>query len=222
VEEGNDGIVIIQDGLLKFANSKMVEITGFPKEEAIQRPFTDFVSPEYRELVIDRYKKRMSGEEIPNKYEIEILSKDGGKIPVEISASIIQYEGRPADMAIVRDITERKRAEEALRNALEESQQRRAEISALLEGSRTVLECREFEDAARAIFDSCKNLIGATAGYVALLSKDGNRNEILFLDSGGLPPRTACRSVPYRQSGVSQRLLQKRMGEAYAGRACRP
>ncbi len=69
----------------------------------------------------------------------------------------------------------------------EEEQQGRTEISSLLQASRAVLEIREFSDAARAIFDSCKNLIGATAGYVALLSEDGTENEVLFLDSGGLP-----------------------------------
>ena len=84
------------------------------------------------------------------------------------------------------DITERKEAEGALKNALEGSKQRGAEISALLESSRAVLEYHEFKDSAQSIFDSCKNLIGATAGYVALLSKDGAENEVLFLDSGGL------------------------------------
>jgi hypothetical protein len=119
VEKGNDGIIIIQDGLLRFANSKIVEVTGFSLEEVLGKSFADFVSPEYRGVVVDRYKKRMSGEEVPNRYEIEILSKDGGKIPVEINASVIEYEGRPADMAIIRDITERKKAEDELKEAYE-------------------------------------------------------------------------------------------------------
>ncbi|MGA2463408.1 MAG: MASE3 domain-containing protein [Thermodesulfobacteriota bacterium] len=84
------------------------------------------------------------------------------------------------------DITERKQAEEALQNALEASQRRQVEISALLEASRAVLEHHEFTDAARSLFDSCKNLIGATAGYVSLASEDGTQNEALFVDSGGL------------------------------------
>ena len=83
--------------------------------------------------------------------------------------------------------TERERAEEALKNALDESRQRRMEISALLEGSRAVLRYRDFQEAARRIFDTCKSLTGATAGYVALLTRDGTENEVLFLDSGGLP-----------------------------------
>ena len=114
VEQGNDGIIIIQDGLLKFGNSKTVEITGFSLEEALDRPFLDFITPEYRESVADRYKKRISGEEVPSKYEIEILSKDGRKIPLEISASLVEYKGRPADMAMLRDITERKRRSDEL------------------------------------------------------------------------------------------------------------
>ena len=84
-------------------------------------------------------------------------------------------------------IIERKLADQSLRDALEESQRRKAEISALLEASGSVLEYREFEDAARAIFDSCRDLIGAPAGYVALLSEDGSENELVFLESGGLP-----------------------------------
>src|SRR5208337_2262801 len=86
-----------------------------------------------------------------------------------------------------RDITERKKMEQELSISLEESHLRESEISALLKGSRAVLQHKKFQDSARAIFDSCKELIGATAGYVALLSDTGKENEVLFLDSGGLP-----------------------------------
>ncbi|MGB5159482.1 sigma 54-interacting transcriptional regulator [Desulfobacterium sp. N47] len=84
-------------------------------------------------------------------------------------------------------ITERIRAKEALSNALKASQLREKEIAALFHSSRTILKNQSFPDVARAIFDSCKELIGASSGYVALLSMDGIENEVLFLDSGGLP-----------------------------------
>ena len=89
--------------------------------------------------------------------------------------------------AVLEDITERKKIEQKLSNSLEESYLRGSEISALLTASRAVLQNKDFQDSARAIFDSAKELIGATAGYVALLSKDGKENEVLFLDSGRRP-----------------------------------
>ncbi len=85
--------------------------------------------------------------------------------------------------------------------------QHEAEIEALLKGSRTVLENQEFKVAARKIFDYCCSLLGATAGYVALLSSDGTENEVLFLEAGGLPctvdpslpmPIRGLREVSYR------------------------
>lgn len=67
------------------------------------------------------------------------------------------------------------------------SGRRKKERDALMKGSRAVLAQNGFEDAARAIFDYCKDLIGASSGYVALLSDDGYENEVLFLEAGGLP-----------------------------------
>jgi PAS domain S-box-containing protein len=77
--------------------------------------------------------------------------------------------------------------EDSLRRTLNDLQKRQAEISAMLEASKAVHEYHDFESSAKAIFDICKNLIGATSGYIALLSTDGTENEVLFLDSGELP-----------------------------------
>jgi len=119
VEKGNDGIVIIQDYLLKFVNPTFGEITGYTKEESIGLPLLDFISEDYKELVLDRYERRIKNDQtIPYRYELYLLSKDGKKIPVEISASYIEYDGKPADMAIIRDITERKKAEYVLQEKI--------------------------------------------------------------------------------------------------------
>lgn len=116
------------------------------------------------------------------------FDKEGNKIFVEVSAHPLKDE--KGDIIrfvyIYRDITEMKKLEEELRSALIGSQKRQAEILALFEGSRAILKYHDFDSTARAIFDSCKNLIGATSGYVALLSEDGTENKVLFLDSGGL------------------------------------
>ena len=61
------------------------------------------------------------------------------------------------------------------------------QISALLENYRTMLTHLRFIDIVRILYDFCSTLIGSTAGYVALLDETSLENEILFLDSGGLP-----------------------------------
>ena len=140
VEKGKDGIIIIQDFVVKFVNSRMIEFTGFTKDEVIGKSFYNFVSSEYKELVAERVKKRLNSEAIPNKYEIDILSEDGSTIPVEINASRIEFEGRPADMAIIRDITERRQAEDKILKLNEELEQRVIERTAELEKRNEELE----------------------------------------------------------------------------------
>jgi len=61
----------------------------------------------------------LKGDAIPNIYEIEIVSKYGLETPVEINASRIEYEGRPASMAIIRDIAERKQTNEKMKQSEE-------------------------------------------------------------------------------------------------------
>ena len=118
VEKGNDGIVIVQDGLIKFVNEWILKTTGFTAEEVIGKRYFNFISPSFRKLAAERYEKRMAGEKVPERYELELLSKDGRSIPFEISASVIEYEGRPANLAILRDITERKLAQKRSRELI--------------------------------------------------------------------------------------------------------
>jgi PAS domain S-box-containing protein len=86
----------------------------------------------------------------------------------------------------------RVRAEEGLRQALADSRQRQGEIAALLQATRAVLQAGNFQEIARSIYDSCKELIGASSGYIALLTPDGLANEVLFLDTG----KTDCTVDP--------------------------
>jgi PAS domain S-box-containing protein len=118
VQNGNDGIVILQDDVVKFVNPMMIEIIGLTLEEAIGRNFSDFIAPEYKDAVSTRYRRRLSGQRIEKNYEIELLSRHRGRITVEISAGVVEYEGKPADLAIIRDVTERKKAKEELENGI--------------------------------------------------------------------------------------------------------
>ena len=115
VERANDGITIIQDTIVKYVNPRLAEMWGGKIEEIIGTPFTNYVHSDDLAKVADRYKRRMAGEDITPLYEAGLMRKDGSKAHVELNAGLITYEGKPAELVMVRDITERKQAEEALR-----------------------------------------------------------------------------------------------------------
>ena len=74
-----------------------------------------------------------------------------------------------------------------------------AKLDAVVSGARAILGQQSFTDAARAIFDHCREITGAVSGYVALLSEDGQENEVLFLEAGGMPCSVAPElSMPIR------------------------
>ncbi len=128
VERANDGIVIIQDGVMKFANQRIAEMWGGTPEEIVGTRFTKYVHPDELSKVEDYYRRRMSGEKVTSIYETILQRRNGSALYAEINAGVISYEGRPADLVIIRDITERKRVEEALRQSEER-------YRALVEGS---------------------------------------------------------------------------------------
>jgi PAS domain S-box-containing protein len=119
VENSADGIIIIQDGTLKFANKASVDFVGVNPDQMIGSDFLEFVSPEHRETVLRRYMGRMAGEEVPNIYEIELQRRDGSKMPVEVNVEVIEYEGRPAELVFIRNIIDRKKVEEEMRRSEE-------------------------------------------------------------------------------------------------------
>ena len=117
VQKAKDGVIIIQHRTLQFVNAAMADLLGYSTGEAEQTPFANYLVPEERAKVAARVDARLAGEDVPRIYETKLLHKDGTAVNVELSATAIQYRGNPADVVIVRDITERKQAEEALRTS---------------------------------------------------------------------------------------------------------
>ena len=119
VNRANDAICVLQDGIIKMCNPRLPEFWGGSEEEIMGRSFTDFVHPDALPDIIKNYTRRMSGESFPSIYETTMMRKDGSRSFVEMNAGIVEYEGRPADLVIVRDINDRKIAQEALRKSEE-------------------------------------------------------------------------------------------------------
>ncbi len=114
VDNANEAIVVVQGGRIKFANPKATEISGYSEAELSSRPFTDFIHPEDRRLVAERHLKRLRGEKVPEVCSFRIVDKAGNVKWVEINVVLVSWDGDPATLNFLSDITERKRFEEAL------------------------------------------------------------------------------------------------------------
>jgi len=117
VEQAKDGVVIIQNEALTFANKAVAEMSGYTIEELTDRAFLDIVAPDFRELVIQIYELSLAGEKVPSLHESGIQCKDGTIKDVEVSTGVIQYTGNPAVMAVIRDVTEHKKMEQEIQRA---------------------------------------------------------------------------------------------------------
>ena len=119
VENANEAIVVAQNGMLKYANPKAADITGFSKQELLSKPFLELIHPQDQKLVAERYQNRISGKKQPQVYPFRIISKQGETKWVEISAVLINWEMKPATLNFLTDITERKQTELALKESEE-------------------------------------------------------------------------------------------------------
>jgi PAS domain S-box-containing protein/putative nucleotidyltransferase with HDIG domain len=119
VEVTYDAIAVAQDGRLKFFNHRVTEMTGYTAEELQDMPFINLVYPEDRDMIADRYRKRLAGETIEAEYSFRHVKKDGTVGWAEINIALIDWDGQPATLSSLKDVTERKTAEDALRDSEE-------------------------------------------------------------------------------------------------------
>lgn len=108
VEKSNDAVVVIQDKKFVFANKSAEMLFGYKSSEILNTVFMDVVSPKYKKLVYNMFSRRIKGEDVASRYELEVIMKDGAYLPIETSSSLIDYEGKPAVMALLRDMTKAK------------------------------------------------------------------------------------------------------------------
>lgn len=108
--------IVDKTGKILAVTDKVEKITGFKKEEMVGKNFLrlGFASAKSKAIMIKNLAKRMAGMHV-EPYEVEILTKDGRKLPFEINAETIDYEGKPADMVVFRDMSQRKNLEAKLR-----------------------------------------------------------------------------------------------------------
>ncbi|MCA9025496.1 MAG: response regulator [Planctomycetaceae bacterium] len=112
-------VAIFQGTGHSYVNPACEQVTGYSQAELANLSFLTYVHPDFRELVKERSLARQRGEDVPDRYEIRIVTKQGEDRWLDFAAASIDYDGRPGVLGTSIDITQRKKLEESLREAKE-------------------------------------------------------------------------------------------------------
>ncbi len=99
-----DGIFVIQNEKIRFANESFAKIAGYPIETIYDMDYREFIHPDDLARIETNYKKRLAGEYVPTSYEFRIKNKEGKTVYLSLSVGLINYLGKPAHIGTVKDI----------------------------------------------------------------------------------------------------------------------
>ena len=161
VELSPDTVAILQDDRYQFVNSMFRRQFGYTLKDVDEGlSFYKLVQKKDLPAVRRRYENRLAGKPVPKTFRIDLLTKDGRIIPCETSAAMITFNGRPADLVVIRDISERLTAEKALRDAGKELEHR-------------------VNEKTMELMEKTKNLQEMNTALKVLLDKrDGDKKEL--------------------------------------------
>ncbi len=115
IDNANESIVVVQDGLIKFVNPMTLVLSGRDSEqELIDRPFSEFIHPDDRGMVVENYRRRINNEAVQPRYDFRVVTLDGIVKWAEITAAFIEWQGKSATLNFLTDITARKQAEKEI------------------------------------------------------------------------------------------------------------
>jgi len=111
VERATEGIIIIDQEKLAFANSYFAEMVGYDLKDILGTEVINLLKKDQHEMVRAIYNKRMKGEKSPETYETIFVNSEGTDIYVEINAGLVSINDKPMDFVFVRNISKRKKYE---------------------------------------------------------------------------------------------------------------
>ena len=111
VENAAEAIFILQDERIRFANPRAIALSGRTAEEISRLPLTELIHPDDLEIALERYRRRIQGEDIPGTQTYRYLNKSGEVLWVQMNSVPITWEGRSATLHFARDLTQEKKLE---------------------------------------------------------------------------------------------------------------
>ena len=118
--ELGEGFVVLEDQRLRYANEAFCKISGYDLAELRSlSSVMELVPEEESTAILERRRRHLSGDDVETHYDTGLRRKDGRRVDIEVAFRRLEEDGRSQIVAIIRDITERKRAEARLREAEE-------------------------------------------------------------------------------------------------------
>jgi diguanylate cyclase (GGDEF)-like protein/PAS domain S-box-containing protein len=119
-ENAAESILIVQNNSIQFFNPMVMKMSGFFAEELSECSFVDMIHPDDRKAAVKAYRDRLTGKGLSEKTQYRVVRKDGEIVWIEAHGVKIEWRGIPAIQYFIIDITEQKRAQDALRASEEQ------------------------------------------------------------------------------------------------------
>jgi len=181
-EQSPNMIFINQGGKVVYANKKAEETMGYKKEEFCSPDFNfmSLIAPEYMELIKSSFNSHMNGRDVPS-VEYKLVTREGRTIDAILTTKLTTYNGEPAILGTVTDITERRKTEDALRESEENYRNISRKMSALMRSSAMLIHTSNLRDQLRTIVDAvCEQ----GWGRAVISLKDENLNTTDLVTAG--------------------------------------
>ncbi|MEW6186165.1 MAG: HD domain-containing phosphohydrolase [Thermodesulfobacteriota bacterium] len=158
VENAHEAVFIIQDERIIFFNSKTGDLFGYRPEDPVpDLYFLDHTHPEDKPLVLERHHRRLRGEEIPDGYSFRVVDRQGNIKWVEVHSALIKWQGKPASLVFLNDISDRKQAEEKV---IEGAEQLRRAMEGIVQAMAATVDVKDPYTAGhqRRVADLARNI----------------------------------------------------------------
>ncbi len=174
-DNANDGILVgVGDGVIVYANERIAKILGYTLKQLQKKRVKELIHPDEYPKIAEHYRKTLQGISPKAAYESIAIRKDGKSLPVEITGGKTTWKGQPADITIVRDITERKDSEKELKKRERELENKNLTLEELNCALNVLLDKRA-QDKTEHEEKMVSNIKELVIPYLAELRKRGSK-----------------------------------------------
>ena len=210
VESVHDAVLVHRKDIL-FANARFLALLGMKSADVVGRPLTEFVAPEYVELVESNLRRRLAGEAAAERYEIELMDRQGQVTRVELSSTVIDSSGEPALL-----LTALEMMPGAIPTEVSQKPRAMATLDAMGESVITVDQDGRIDyinqSAAHLLGQQADQILGKSFADVASLVDENDRralgDPVQKALSGGGRVSTGRRAVLVPASGSMERFVE--------------